>query len=478
MVQEYISRFLSLKIAGVEIRTALFEKREHIVVPVIALVEGVIHAINADSPELVLAEELAKAPQGWNGRPIVGNHPASGDMKISANAPRVLEENAFGIIFNTKLDDTKLKLEAWLDPEKAEKTGNLETLERIKNGEMVEVSVGVFVINEKEEGVHKGKNYNYIWRNITPDHLAMLPEGSEGACNNEMGCGAPRTNQGKEVDVLKGLSDKTKALIVIRSGVVEELSDVDLRNLIDSSLRAIEPGYMGIEAVFESTVVYSVMPEDAWTILQRDYTVKSNEVNLGEKSIEVKPVTRFEPVTAQQKEVMIVNEEKMKRIKALIENPKTVWDEEDAKFLETLSDCKLTAMEKQLEVKEPNTEPKIEVKEVEKLPENMTEEEWLKVAPENLCGIISEHRASEQKKHEDLVKDLSENQKVYKEEELKAMSTVELENIQKLITKDKPDTPVKGANKFDGKPLPRTDDDKVIPDPPSVEETIKAARAK
>ncbi|HMI90073.1 MAG TPA: hypothetical protein VK509_01865, partial [Polyangiales bacterium] len=60
------------------LRTMQFESREHLVVPVIALVEGVVHAVNSDQPEYVPGTELARAPLGWNGRPVVGDHPSDG----------------------------------------------------------------------------------------------------------------------------------------------------------------------------------------------------------------------------------------------------------------------------------------------------------------------------------------------------------------------------------------------------------------
>jgi hypothetical protein len=480
MVQKHSARFIKMKVSSANIRTATYDNREHLVVPVVALMEGVIHAVNAETPELVLAEELSKAPAGWNGRPVVGDHPSRNNQKISANSPEVLEGQSYGILFNTSFEDNKLKTEAWLDPSKAKDTGNAETIERIKKGDMVEVSVGVFVVNEKQEGVHKGKKYNFVWRNIIPDHLAMLPAGMQGACSNDMGCGAPRMNQGKEVNL--EWKDKVKDLTVVRSGAAEEVSDVDLRHMLDAALRAIEPGYLGVEAVFDSTVVYAVMPEDEFKLFERKYSIKDSEVNLSGDGIEVKPVTRFEPVTAQkQEEKEEMNEDKAKRVKALIDHPKTIWDETDAKFLQELSECKIKTLEDQ--VKEPKTEPKVEVKEVEvekiveKLPENMTEEEWLKVAPQNLQDIITEHRASEEKKHTDLVASLKEKQEVYSEDELKAMSTVELEKVEKLISKEEPTDASGKDKKFDGKPLPRKDDDNVVPPPPKMEDKIKAMRS-
>ena len=56
-------------------RTEKFAGRDYMVVPVVALVEGVIQGVNAANPELALASEFGKFPAGWNGRPVVMDHP-------------------------------------------------------------------------------------------------------------------------------------------------------------------------------------------------------------------------------------------------------------------------------------------------------------------------------------------------------------------------------------------------------------------
>jgi hypothetical protein len=185
-------RHLHLLAAAGTIRTAIFEEREHVVVPVVALVEGVIFPVNADTPELVLLEEFGKTPQGWDGRPVMPDHPQDDVRRISANDPKTLEEMAFGRVFHSKIDKKRLCMEAWIDPVRAEKVGAEDQLKRIRNGKMIEVSVGCFVVAEEKSGVWNGQKYSAIWREIVPDHLALLPEGTVGACSNEMGCGTPR----------------------------------------------------------------------------------------------------------------------------------------------------------------------------------------------------------------------------------------------------------------------------------------------
>jgi hypothetical protein len=191
---------LEATINAADVREETYQGRTYLVAPVIALVEGVIQGINSENPELALASVFGESPEGWNGRPVVMGHPqdASGEY-VSANSPEVLDSWAFGQVFNTHLDGTKLKMEAWIDTEIAEaKTGNFaETIGRLTAGELVEVSVGIFVFIEDVSGVYLGQEYSSIWVDTTPDHLALLPNGLIGACSVERGCGTPRVNMVK-----------------------------------------------------------------------------------------------------------------------------------------------------------------------------------------------------------------------------------------------------------------------------------------
>lgn len=178
------------------VRTETFMDREYTVVPVVALVEGVLQGMNAQTPELALQEEFGRVPEGWNGRPIVMNHPVINGQAVSANSPAVLETYQMGFVFNTVVEDGKLKVEAWLDNARIEEVGGefASTLERINAGTTVEVSTGLFTGIEESKGRFNGKEYGGIWRDVVPDHLAFLSEGTIGACSIDDGCGTPRTN--------------------------------------------------------------------------------------------------------------------------------------------------------------------------------------------------------------------------------------------------------------------------------------------
>ena len=173
------------------IRQETWNGKEYTVVPVIAIVEGVLYGANATTPEFASSTEFGKFPEAWNGRPVVLNHPQIDGIYVSAGSPQVLEQYQMGFMFNTTLDGTKLKTEAWLDNVRITELGGTfqETLDRINAGEIVEVSVGTFLDTIDELGTFNGKNYGARWANIAPDHLAILEKGLTGACSVKDGCG-------------------------------------------------------------------------------------------------------------------------------------------------------------------------------------------------------------------------------------------------------------------------------------------------
>lgn len=187
-------RSIRALVEGAELRTASYLGIEHVVCPVVMMVgDAVVRGVGSKGPELVPAGELAMAPASWNGRPVVPDHPEGGNG--SANTPAILESWCFGQIFNARYEGGRLKAEAWINPRRAEEIGELgkDVVARLRAGEMVEVSVGCWVSPEARSGISAdGKRFEYVWHDIVPDHLAMLPDGVAGACSVEMGCGAPR----------------------------------------------------------------------------------------------------------------------------------------------------------------------------------------------------------------------------------------------------------------------------------------------
>lgn len=171
-------------------RVEVVDGKEWLVVPTIALMEGVIHPVNARTPEFVSAAVLEKAAPTWNGKPITLGHPTKGGKQCSANDPAIHASHGIGEVRNARYENKKLLCESWIDTAKAEKL-HPAMLARLRANEREEVSVGAFVFTDDTVGDFNGKTYKAAWLETKGDHLAFLP-GGRGACSVAMGCGTHR----------------------------------------------------------------------------------------------------------------------------------------------------------------------------------------------------------------------------------------------------------------------------------------------
>ena len=286
-------------------RTETFEDREYLVVPVVALVETVIFASNAEVPELVTEEEFSKAPVGWNGRPVFHGHPQVDGVYVSGNTPGLLETQQIGIVFNTNVADSKLKMEAWIDVKKAEEVAP-ELLTRIAEGEVVQISVGLSVATLNQSGIFQGKEYKGVWTEMVPDHLALLPADQIGACSVEAGCGIRAAVQGDSMSepknvVTRLLQRMGDALRAARSA--GDMTANDVRMKLDQAIRALDPRvyYVDDYAPGKGEVYYSVYADGKYECYSRKYTLAADgTVTISGDPVEVEPVLSYEPVSTTQ----------------------------------------------------------------------------------------------------------------------------------------------------------------------------------
>lgn len=156
------------------------------------------------------AKEIAASVPHWNNRPVVVSHPKDAEGEyISANEVEVLDKTGAGLLFNTSFDKktTKLKADVWL---KVSKLSTFPAVNKsIEDGEMMEVSTGVFVEKVPMAGTFGDRDYTAIAVNYKPDHLALLP-GDVGACSIKDGAGFPRVNCLETNDV--SITDKYTVL--------------------------------------------------------------------------------------------------------------------------------------------------------------------------------------------------------------------------------------------------------------------------
>lgn len=155
---------------------------EHLVLPVVAASEGVMNGLFYSS------EVLQNNSQMWNGKPIPVGHPQVRGVAVSANNPDIQNNNNIGTVYNSKFEDKKLKAEFWINTAKAESLGHSDLIERLENGETVEVSTGLYPVIENNAGIFNNKSYDKTVVSMVADHIAILPN-EEGACSVANGCG-------------------------------------------------------------------------------------------------------------------------------------------------------------------------------------------------------------------------------------------------------------------------------------------------
>lgn len=148
--------------------------RDFLVARAVLLVPGVLPG--SEGPLTYTAEDTALAVNDWNGVPLVVYHPQKDGRYVSAKSP---EWDWVGMVFNVKFTD-KLEGECWFDVDALTKVDK-RILEKLKAGEPIELSTGLFTANETVGGVTYARQHK-------PDHLAILPD-QRGACGIADGCG-------------------------------------------------------------------------------------------------------------------------------------------------------------------------------------------------------------------------------------------------------------------------------------------------
>lgn len=480
-------RMLAASVETAGIRTETLLGRTHLVIPVVASVADIaITAQGSDGhSELVPADELAVSTSQWNGRPVVFRHPTTADGEpLSANDPDVLDQFGMGWIFASRFENGRLKVEAWIDPERVAILGPdaQAALDSIKMGEMIEVSVGCRISVEETSGRDAtGRPYDRAWTNIRPDHLAFLPVGEIGACSNKAGCGAPRMSLRAAAHRMEATTMNLfqRLLSKLRIGNEESgPSDDELRYKLATVLHSTEPAFDGVIAVYpeSSTVIYSVSPDNNYQTKRRGYTLaEDGEVALADDAEIVEARVEFVPLkptsgdandedaqasassasTASASapatppapppasascgcgdhrkaadhhrgEQKMTNKELAERLIACKGSPFT---EEDRENLEAFSADRLSALADQLDPQEKVVEPEPE-------PKPRTAEQWLADAPSEVREMISRYQTEEKARHATLVahlKEIPQVKAIYDEARLASLTVPALTEIATLV---------------------------------------------
>ena len=431
---------IHINLQSYSIQVKKYNGRDHIVVPVTMLTEGV-HA-GSSGPIYYPAEEIAKFPAAWNDRAVPLYHPtANNGFPISAGSPEVLEAYSIGRVFNARAIDNgkKLVAELWLDVQTlSEKDPAL--LARINALEPIEVSTGLFLEEETSPGVWNGESYDSIAHNFRPDHLAVLPSGPPGACSINDGCGI-RANA-VVVEDGRGPASYLKESMyayLLRTNVDPSYQEVT--QMLREKLRVLDGKnqYHYIMDVYADSFYYEKENMDGpSTMYKQIYSMSPDKtsVNFEGAPVEVVLTKSYNPKTNSQGGI---NVDKKQMIEYLTANGCKI--EKDV--LEGMSDAALGALvgfaqdhvsvanalkaEKEVLVVE-NATLKTSTAPAPKAP---TPEEFIANAPMEIQVTLNRALARDKKLKADLVSGLVKNQKAYNEAEL---STMTLENLEKLAT--------------------------------------------
>lgn len=336
--------FVLSTLSSYSTRREMHEGREHIVAPVVIFVEGV--HVGSGGRVLYKSEELGKFPSSWNGIPLPVFHPEEDGVPVSANTPELVQEQSVGRLWNVQYHSDKLQGEIWVDITKAQ-TLAPEVLEALMERKPLEVSTGLWFDSEEASGTWNGEDYDFIARNMRPDHLALLP-GEEGACSVSDGCGVRANMQGGDNVIKLNKEQFQEAIFLIYLNEVGQREKHDLlRSLLDAKDVHSEtnPVMHYLMEVFEDYFIFRKEDSSGTTLYKQTYSIgEDKKVKLGEEVKEVREDRRFVEVLSSansKKEGEMSKTAKEccpEKVNALIANEASKFVKEDRDWLEALTE--------------------------------------------------------------------------------------------------------------------------------------------
>lgn len=323
---------------------------EHLVVPCIAIKEGVLNSIYYS------ADQINTFSQAWNGVPVPVYHPKKGNNYVSANNVDIEETQNIGRVYNVNFIKKKkqLKCELWLNIEKADSLGFSEVITSLESGEIMEVSTGMFQDTTPDSGEYNSKPYTHTAHGIRPDHIALLPD-EVGACSVADGCGVRANQLVTNCEGCGGTCGGAKERISPNQSFWErmktkffgnaETSHSQVRSAISSKLSS-ELGsdpWPYVMDVYSNYFIYELGQD----LFKQSYSIDANDnsaIFIGDAQ-EVKAETEYKPVTNQ------IMKPKKEMIDALITNTASGFTEENRTALEGMPDKALEQLSAANEVK-------------------------------------------------------------------------------------------------------------------------------
>lgn len=426
------------------VRTEVSDGISYKVVPVVLMQEGVHNGNHG--PIYHSAEELGKVVDSWNGIPITVTHPQVEEAYVPANSPEILQEFGVGRVFNTFLDGKQLKAEAWLEETKITEYENLN--DRVDNGEIVEVSVGVYSDEVEQEGVWNDENFTAIAVNHIPEHLALLPN-ETGACSVADGCGLRVNNKSNNEVKLITNENRTTVLTELNGkgykvdlSVFEDGMQATVEK-IRSKLYAMddrEVAYFYLEEVYDTYLIYQKHDKvnDESRLYKQSYAMNNGVVEFAEDTIPVNKEVKYVPITSNNN--LTVNKMSKKectpcvkeRVDALIVNSVTTYAETDRDWMEGMTVEQLDKMSPTKETVEVEVNKEVTNEMVVNAFKGKTTSEFLELMPKEMQGQMKAGLALHADHKLKLVTGIMANAEgVWGKEELEGMEVEGLEKIAK-----------------------------------------------
>lgn len=134
---------------------------------------------------------LRRNAHKWEGVPLALSHPMVNGKPVSITHSREIRAaHEIGRVVKPYYDEARKGIRATLQIPRDHP--RIDEIKRLR-----EVSVGVFSDETQTFGRWGGEPFDACAISMTPDHLAILPEGQRGACSVTAGCGI-RTNQNND----------------------------------------------------------------------------------------------------------------------------------------------------------------------------------------------------------------------------------------------------------------------------------------
>lgn len=418
----------------------------YLTAPVVMMVEGVHRG--SHGPLFHSATELSKSTAAWEGMPVVINHPQDeAGNYISANS---VQEKVVGYVCEPKMEGKKLKAKIRVNVDKTS-VASPTTIAALKANKVLEVSIGVFTDEIKEDGEWNGETYTARAINHKPDHLAILPT-DQGACSVSDGCGI-RVNK-LQTNNIGGMTNeeiimKNSLLVDFRSLQVNQLSYDDISRMMWDKLHAMkvedsqgnELKECWPESIYDKYLIYrertQVGKETVVKFYQQNYIITNDQIEFTDAPVEVVKELKYKVVQTNKEGGQKMADEKKpcpkgtickeSKVEALIANKLTAYTLEDKDMLMGLDEAiidKMTPIEPEAVV----VNKEVQVPAVYK-----TVDEFLNAAPEEIRDSLRTGLVLNEERRETLVQSILTNsvQGTWSEEELKGKATAELEKLSR-----------------------------------------------